>query len=91
MNNTIIHAIEALSTKHRHAIAIFGGAYHAVKHNNDMDKFVDYLPHVVQSAKFYNWHEGVVGALRTFCHLCFVDPALVECYIGARFEEFERG
>jgi hypothetical protein len=87
MQKTIDSAIMALHSKHGNAIAIFGGAYHAVKHNNDMGKFVEYLPHVAQSAEFYHWHEGKLGAVRRFCHLCYVDPMIVELYLGVRLSE----
>lgn len=31
--------------------------------------------------------EALANACRTFCSLCFVDPALIECYIGMKFEK----
>lgn len=87
MQNTVRNSIEELHSKHGNAIPVFGGAYHAVKHNNDMGKFVTYLPHVAQSAEFYHWHESPLEAVRRFCHLCYVDPAMVEVYLGARLCE----
>lgn len=46
---------------------------------------------VVKNAIFYKWHEGTVGAVRRFCHLCLVDPALVELYFGMSIvDEWER-
>lgn len=76
-------AIEALAEKHSNAIAIFGGALWV----NDLKTLVGTLPSVISGARFFGWHAGVVDACRTFCHLCFIDPALVECYIGMKFEQ----
>lgn len=90
-NDGVYNAITALAEKHDNAIPVFGGALGAYEYinsdNPDFKSFVGYLPSVVSGAKFFKWYEGVVGALRTFCHLCFVDPALIECYIGMSFEE----
>ena len=84
-------AITALADKYDNAIPIFGGALGAYNYINndslDYDSFVRCLSHVIHNAKFYNWHEGVVGALRRFCHLCYIDPALIELYIGMTFEK----
>lgn len=76
-------AIEALAEKHSNAIAIFGGALWV----NDLERLVASLPSVISGARFFGWHAGVVDACRTFCHLCFIDPTLVECYIGMKFEQ----
>jgi hypothetical protein len=76
-------AIEALNKKHSNAIPIFGGALWV----NDLDALVSSLPSVIHGAKFFKWHAGLADACRTFCHLCLIDPALVECYIGMKFEE----
>lgn len=40
-----------------------------------------------ESAAFFGWHDGVSGAIRTACHNIYVDPALVEAYLGCRIEE----
>lgn len=82
--------IVALDDKHHNAIPIFGGALWASKYITDtfdLSQFVSYLPTVAQNAKFYKWHDGIVGALRTFCNICTIDPALIEVYLGASFNE----
>ena len=81
--------IEALDVKQPNAIPIFGGALWAYEYakKGDIKTFVTYLPHVISEAKLRGWHEGVAGALRRFCHICFVDPMLIEAYLGIRFEE----
>jgi hypothetical protein len=76
-------AIEALDEKYPNTIPIFGGALWI----KDIEGIIQSLPHVIQSAKFFNWHDTIANACRTFCSLCFVDPALVECYIGMKFEK----
>ena len=84
-------AIEKLGEKYSNAIPVFGCALSASKYleadNYDFNKFVSFLPTVIGDAQFFKWHEGVLGALRTFCRLCFVDPALVEAYLGISFVE----
>lgn len=77
--------ILALCDKYDNALGVFGGAYFAS--GVDIATFCEFLPGVVRNAKFFQWHEGVAGALRRFCRLCLVDPALVEAYLGMKFEE----
>lgn len=90
-DDAVHNAITALADKYDNAIPIFGGAlgaYNCINSDSpDFQTFITYLPSVVSHAKFFKWHEGVIGALRTFCHLCFVDPMLVEAYIGMTFEQ----
>lgn len=90
-NEGVYKAITALADKHSNAIPVFGGALRAYEYINcdtpNLGKFVSCIPSVVSDAKFYSWHEGAVGALRRFCRLCLVDPALIEAYLGITFEE----
>ncbi|MGN5455177.1 MAG: hypothetical protein ACI4XN_04260 [Candidatus Kurthia intestinigallinarum] len=85
------NAIESLSEKYPNAIPVFGGALGAYEYvnsdNPDFNKFMVCLCHAVDNARFYNWHEGVAGAVRRFCHLCLVDPALVEVYAPELMKE----
>lgn len=87
----IAEILHNLNEQHEHAIAVLGGAYFAIEcvhgEHLDMEQFVLFLPDVINKARFFGWHEGVVGALNRFCHLCLVDPSLIEAYIGMRFEE----
>ena len=76
-------AIESLAEKYSNAIPIFGGALWV----HDLERLVASLPSVISGARFFGWHAGVIDACRTFCHLCFIDPMLVECYIGMKFEQ----
>ena len=84
----IRHNIEVLDSKYHNAIPIFGGALW-VYHDNDFDseRFIASLHHIAENAKFFGWHEGVAGAMRRFCHICMVDPVVVESCIGMSFEE----
>jgi hypothetical protein len=81
--NATMRAVEALDEKYPNAIPIFGGAIW-VKSIADIIRM---LPDVIHSAKFFKWHAGLADACRTFCSLCFVDHALVECYMGIKFEK----
>lgn len=90
-NQGVYNAINALADKYPNAIPVFGGALGAYEYVNsdtpNFSKFVDCLLYVAHNAKFYNWHEGVVGAIHRFCRLCLVDTALVEVYIGMPLEK----
>lgn len=79
----------ALNEQHEHAIAVFGCAIYAYEcaRKGDIVGFTDFLPIVAQNARFYGWHESAPRALHRFCHLCMVDPMLIEAYLGVRFEE----
>ena len=80
-----------LNQQYANAFAIFSGAYwaHQAIISGNMADFVSFLPAVITNVKFYGWHETIPQALRRFCHLCLVDPALVEAYLGMKFEEVQ--
>ena len=87
----VYNSITALAEEHSNAIPVFGGAlgaYNCINSDSpDFKGFMAYIPEVVRAAKFHKWHEGITGALRRFCRLCLVDPALIECYIGMSFDQ----
>lgn len=89
--NLIKDNILALKNKNNNALAVMGGAYWAAQviHTDTPDfyAFVTYLSGMVQAYKHFGWHEPLPKAMRTFCHLAMVAPALVEAYLGMRFEE----
>lgn len=91
MLNIIKSNIEALQEKYDNAIPVMGSAYWAAQevHNDkpNFDKFVELMVNMVSDHKFFKWHEPLPRAMRTFCKLAMVDPALVEAYIGMRFEQ----
>lgn len=78
--------IEALDEKHGNAIPIFGGAIFI--DGKDMKTVALYLPHIIRSAQFFKWHDTIANACRVFCHCLFIDPMLMELYIGESFEDF---
>lgn len=82
-SNATMRLVEELDEKYGNAIPIFGGAIWV----NGIEGIIQSLPHVIHSAKFFGWHDTLANACRTFCSLCFVDPALIECYIGIKFEK----
>ena len=45
---------------------------------------------MIYDYKLFGWHESKPQAMRTFCKLAMVDPALVEVYIGMKFEEVSK-
>jgi hypothetical protein len=77
--------IIALDEKYGNAIPVFGGALFVY---DDIDTLIRTLPTVIKHAKFFEWHENSANTCRTFCHCAFIDPALIEAYIGMTFENF---
>ena len=88
----VYKAIMSLDDKHPNAIPVFGGALSASKHieSAHYDKFIKCLSDVIHNAQFYGWHEDIPATLRRFCHLCLIDPKLIELYLGCTFEEVAR-
>ena len=86
--------IVKLHEEYNNAIPVFGGALHAYKFVNSDDinikAFAESLVGVPSSAIFYKWHEGIAGALRRYCRICLVDPALIEVYLGITFADIEK-
>jgi hypothetical protein len=85
MKNAILHHINTIADRYSNAIPVFGYAYHM--DTIDMDSVIKKLPEVICAARFFKWHAGEAEACRTFCNICFIDPMLIEAYIGMRFEE----
>lgn len=90
-DENVYNAIMSLDNKYPNAIPVFGGALSAHKcincDNPNLEQFISFLPDIAHNAIFYKWHEDVAHAIRRFCNLCFVDPALIEAYIGAPLED----
>ena len=88
MPNATQKFIEELAKKHSNAIPIFGGALWVDA--TDMHAIIKHLTNIIRGAQFWKWHAGLADACRTFCHCLFVDPALVEAYIGMKFEQLTK-
>ena len=39
-----------------------------------------------RNAEFFKWHENAIGVIKRFCNLCYLDPALVETYLGVSLD-----
>lgn len=91
-DTSIKAAVEHLDAQHpgEHVIAIFGGAIWEDTHNINLEQFSKHLVQLAHNAVFFKWHKGIVDAMRTYCHLCYIDPALIECYWGQYFDEFAK-
>lgn len=85
------HNIRALAQTHENAIAVMGGAYFAAydihKDAPDFESFIIKMDDMIRQHLFRNYDEPLHDSMKTFCHLCMVDHALVEAYIGMRFED----
>lgn len=86
---SIIETLESMEQKHPNTIPVLGFCRFAVNSADNLSDFIQFIPNVAFNARFYNYDMGIANALRTFCHLCFVDPMLVEVYLGMTFEEVE--
>ena len=89
-DESVYNAVMALNDKYPNAIPVFGGALGAFNalEVGDYDRFKSLMLEAINDAKFFKWHESALQVARRFCHLCYVDPMLVEVYIGLRLEEW---
>lgn len=87
--NASMRYVEDLHEKHGNAIPIFGGAI--FMDGADLEAMALYLPHIIRSAEFFKWHDTPANACRTFCHCLFIDPILMEAYLGTTFEDLVEG
>lgn len=87
--NATMRFIEALADKHSNAIGIFGGAIWI--DGSDLENVATYLPSIIRNAEFFGWHDTLANACRVFCHCLFIDPMLMESYIGITFEDLVEG
>lgn len=71
------------------AISVLGGAAFAASamEAGDWEGFCRFLLNVPSFATPTSWPNGIQDAMETFCHICMVDPRLVEVYLGATFAE----
>lgn len=78
-----------LKGTHERAIPVLGGAIFATTalRAGDLQAFARYLLNVPSSIGKSGWPGGVEDALNTFCHVCLVDPKLIEVYLGTTFAE----
>lgn len=89
--DNLIKSVESLHEKHGNAIQTLGGVLSAYEYaeSSDLHKFCQCLSHVILEAQLSKWHSGISGAMKTFCNLCLIDYALVECYLGMSFNDIE--
>ena len=89
-DESVYNAIVALDCKYHNAIPVFGGALSAFNalEDGDYDKFKSLMLGAINDAKVFKWHESALEVARRFCRLCYVDPMLIEAYIGLRLEEW---
>ena len=76
--------INNLSKLGNNDVQIFGGAIYV--HN--IHDIVKYLPYVINISARKGF--DVAENCRKFCHICSIDPMLVETYMGITFEELTK-
>ena len=81
-------ALLKLQREYPHSFAVFSGAALAEDYarNGDLDKFSKSMLDCMINAVRFHWHESAADAARRFCHLCLVDPALMEVHLGTRLD-----
>lgn len=75
-------------SKHRYVkiMAQYDGEALA-RHEIDFHEFTCRLIKSLGDMIFRQWRQPLPDAMRDYCHIALVDPALVESYIGMRFED----
>jgi hypothetical protein len=89
--NIVENNIRALAQTHENAIAVMGGAYFAAQdiHQDtpNFNAFIYKMDEMIRQHLFRDYDEPLEKSMKTFCHLCMVDPALVEAYLGMKFKD----
>lgn len=90
LSDSVRTEIRVLANKYpnENVVSIFGGAVEDVEITNNLEMFCNHLIYIARRAAFWKWHKGVADAMRVYCHLCYVDPYLIEAYCGTTFDEF---
>ena len=89
MRERIIQELEKMDAEHSNDSAIFFGAIYDYQYiqNHEYEKFSEKLLYVIRDAIFYRWHDTPANAAKTYCHLCGIDPALIEVFLGKRLDD----
>lgn len=68
------------------SIPVYGGVYHLYTHEDEpsLSSIIDCINECVRSAKFYEPETAPEVVVRNVCHLCFIDPMIIEAYVGVR-------
>lgn len=81
----------ALQKTYPYAVPVLGGAIYAstAAKMGDMDALVGWMAHALDTRdyKVQHWEGGIVSICENFCHVCLVDPKLVEAYMGMTFAD----
>lgn len=83
-NDYITNYIDNMVVKTRNldCVAIMSYAYQAIKHTNDIEQFNLYLVEVASTAIKMGYMKDVGYFCNRFCHLCGVDPVLIQAWYG---------
>jgi hypothetical protein len=90
MNDTIWNNLTRYSKTHAGAVKIMLPPPNVYDNsgNINFDVLVSMgIGTMLRNAMFYGWEQPLAEACRDFCHICMVDPMLVEAYCGMRFEQ----
>ena len=67
------------------SIEIYGGAYHLCANGSpSLEDAAFCIASAIRSAKFFEPETETETIIRNFCHLLFIDPMLMEVYLGIR-------
>lgn len=77
-----------------HSITIYGGAFHIAKNFEDntytLDQIISGIQDAITMAKFVAPDIKPSVVANTFCQLLFIDPMLIEAYLGFRFTNLNK-
>ena len=70
------------------SVEIYGGAYHLEKQGkNSLQDIAEGIARALHTARFFGEKPSKVA--ENFCSLFFVDPMLMETYLGIRLSELD--
>lgn len=74
-----------------HSVAVYGGAYHLEKQGkNSIHDIAEGMARAIKDARFFTPEVKPSQVAKHFCSLFFIDPMMMEVYLGIRLEELDR-
>ena len=80
-NESTYQILRDMSETRPDVIAMFGGAVYV----STIDDLINCFPHIFHYSQIKGY--DIIENMHTFCHICSIDPSLVEAYLGMSFEE----
>ena len=78
-NETTYQILHNMDKTRPDVFPMFGGAVYV----STIEDLINCLPHIINYSKRKGY--DIVDNIHTFCHICLIDPMLVQAYIGIEF------